>query len=142
MSNPQTQQNLAAIERAVGAFNNPPERERYFELYANDVKLHGFPADLPAGVAGVKAFFQGFWSAFPDARLRGDDIVVGDGDRIAIRYTIEATHQGNFAGVAPTGRKVTVEGQTILKFAGNKCVERWNSVDMLGLLKQLGALPS
>lgn len=136
------QQNLAAIERAVGAFNNPPERERYFDLYAANVVLHGFPPGLPAGAAGVKAFFHGFWSAFPDARLRGDDIVAGDGDRVAIRYTIEGTHQGEFAGVAPTGKKVTVTGQTIVRFADGKVAERWNAVDMLGLLQQVGAIPA
>jgi steroid delta-isomerase-like uncharacterized protein len=134
------QQNLAAIERAVGAFNNPNERERYFDLYASNVVLHGFPPGLPAGQAGVKAFFNGFWQAFPDAKLRGDDIVAGEGDRVAIRYTIEGTHQGAFAGVAPTGKKVTVTGQTIVRFADGKVAERWNAVDMLGLLQQLGAV--
>lgn len=134
------QQNLAAIERAVGAFNNPPQRERYFDLYASNVVLHGFPPGLPEGVAGVKAFFNGFWSAFPDARLRGDDIVAGDGDKVAIRYTIDGTHQGEFAGVAPTGKKVTVTGQTIVRFVDGKVAERWNAVDMLGLLQQLGAV--
>ena len=136
------QQNLAAIERAVAAFNNPSERERYFDLYASNVVLHGFPPGLPAGSAGVKAFFNGFWQAFPDARLRGEDVVAGEGDRVAIRYTIEGTHKGPFAGVAPTGKSVTVTGQTILRFADGKCAERWNAVDMLGLLQQLGAVPS
>jgi steroid delta-isomerase-like uncharacterized protein len=134
------QQNLAAIERAVGAFNNPPERERYFDLYASNVVLHGFPPGLPAGRDGVKAFFNGFWQAFPDARLRGEDIVAGDGDRVAIRYVIEGTHKGPFAGVAPTGKPVTVTGQTIVRFVDGKVAERWNAVDMLGLLQQLGAV--
>jgi steroid delta-isomerase-like uncharacterized protein len=136
------QQNLAAIERAVAGFNDRSNRDRYFDLYANDVVLHGFPPGLPAGIAGVKAFFNGFWSAFPDARLRGEDLVVGENERVAIRYTIEGTHQGPFGGVAPTGKKVTVTGQTILRFVDGKVEERWNAVDMLGLLQQLGALPS
>lgn len=134
-------QNLANIERAVAAFNDPSGRERYFDLYADDVVLHGFPAGLPAGINGVKTFFRGFWEAFPDARLRGEDIVVGEGDRVAIRYAIDGTHRGTFAGVAPTGKKVTVLGQTILRFASGKCAERWNAADMLGLLQQLGAAP-
>lgn len=136
-------QNLAAVERAVAAFNDPPEREKYFELYASDVSLHGFPPGLPAGVAGVKAFFHGFWAAFPDAKLRGDDVVASDnGERVAIRYSIEGTHKGEFAGVKPTNKKVTVTGQTILRFSNGKVAERWNAADMLGLLQQLGAIPS
>jgi predicted ester cyclase len=135
------QQNLAAVERAVAGFNSPTERERYFELYAENVAFHGFPPGLPAGVAGLKQFFRSYWVAFPDARLRGDDVVVGDNDRIAIRYTLEGTHRGEFAGVAPTGKKVTLSGQTILRFSDGKCVERWNAADMLGFLRQLGAIP-
>lgn len=137
-----SQPNLAAIERAVAGFNNPDERERYLDLYADSVVLHGFPPDLPAGKAGVRQFFGAFWKAFPDAQLRGDDVVVGgdNGNRVAIRYTIEATHRGEFAGVAPTGKRVTLSGQTILAFANGQCVERWNAPDMLGFLVQLGAL--
>jgi steroid delta-isomerase-like uncharacterized protein len=136
-----TQDNLAAIERAVAAFNNPSQRERYFDLYASNVVLYGFPPGLPAGKDGVRAFFNGFWEAFPDAQLRGED-VVANGDRVAIRYAIEGTHRAPFAGVAPTGKKVTVTGQTIVRFADGKVAERWNAVDMLGLLQQLGAVPS
>jgi steroid delta-isomerase-like uncharacterized protein len=137
-----TQDNIATIERAVAAFNNPSQRDRYFDLYADNVVLHGFPPGLPAGKAGVKAFFGGFWEAFPDAQLRGEDVVAGNGDRVAIRYTIEGTHRAPFAGVAPTGKKVTVTGQTIVRFTDGKVAERWNAVDMLGLLQQLGAVPS
>lgn len=135
-----TQQNLAALERAVAAFNTPSHREPYYELYADDVVLHGFPPGLPAGKPGVRAFFEGFWRAFPDARLRGDDVIPGD-DRLAIRYTIVGTHRGEFAGAVPTGTTVTLTGQTILRFRDGKCVERWNAPDMLGLLQQLGVLP-
>lgn len=135
-----SQQNLAAIERAVAGFNNPDERERYLDLYADNVVLHGFPPELPAGKAGVRQFFGAFWAAFPDAQLRGDDVVVGDNGKVAIRYTIEATQRGEFAGVAPTGKRVTLSGQTILAFANGQCIERWNAPDMLGFLVQLGAL--
>lgn len=133
------EKNVTAVERAVEAFNDPENRERYFDLYASDVALHGFPPDLPSGVSGVKKFFTGFWSAFPDAELIGEDII-GEEDRLAIRYTIRATHRGEFAGIPPTGKRVTVSGQTILRFANGKCIERWNVIDMLGLLQQLGKM--
>lgn len=135
-----THENLAAIERAVAGFNTPAERERYLDLYADNVVLHGFPPELPAGKAGVRQFFGAFWDAFPDAQLRGEDVVVGENGKVAIRYTIEATHSGTFAGVAPTGNRVTLSGQTILSFANGQCIERWNAPDMLGFLVQLGAM--
>jgi steroid delta-isomerase-like uncharacterized protein len=135
-------QNIAAIERAVAAFCTPAERDRYFDLYDDHVVLHGFPPGLPPGKAGVKAFFMGFWEAFPDAQLRGEDVVVGENERVAIRYAIDATHRGTFAGTKASGKHVTVLGQTILRFQGGKVVERWNAVDMLGLLQQIGALPA
>lgn len=136
------QETLAWIEAAVASFNTPSERPKYFDMYADNVALHGFPPGLPAGKAGVKAFFGGFWEAFPDAILKGDDVVGGEGDRVSVRFTIEATHRGAFAGVPATGKRVAITGQTILRFANGKCVERWNLVDMMGLMQQLGALPS
>ena len=54
---------------------------------------------------------------------------------------MRATHKGEFLGVSPTGKTVEMAGQTILRFDGDRCVERWNIGDLLGLLQQLGAAP-
>ena len=70
------------------------------------------------------------------------DQVVVEGDTLACRYRLQATHQGEFMGVPATGNAVVVPGMTMLRFADGKCIERWNQADMLGWLQQLGAVPA
>ena len=127
-----------AVKRAIDAFNNAADRTGYFGLYDQNVILHGFPAGLPPGIAGLKAFYGGLWTAFPDGRLELSNVVT-QGDRVAMMYTFTATHQGEFMGVPATGKRVEVTGMTILRFVGDKCVERWNVADMLSLMQQLSA---
>lgn len=127
-----------AVKRAIDAFNNPADRTGYFGLYDQNVVLHGFPAGLPPGIAGLKAFYSGLWKAFPDCQLELSNVVT-QGDRVATMYTFKATHKDEFMGVPATGKRVEITGMTILRFAGDKCVERWNVVDMLSLMQQIGS---
>jgi len=63
---------------------------------------------------------------------------VADDDSVALAYTITGTHQGEFMGLAPTGRKISARGVQIARFQNGKLVERWGSSDQLGILQQLG----
>ena len=101
--------------------------------------LAGGP-DIP-GPAGLKQFLGMFRRAFPDAQFTVEDRVV-EGDRIAVRWRMQGTHQGEFQGIPPTGKAVTVSGIAIHRFAGDQIQESWDSYDALGLLQQLGAIPA
>jgi predicted ester cyclase len=68
--------------------------------------------------------------------------MVVDGDRIAVRHTHYATQAGEFAGIPPTGRRVTVPGIEILRLRDGQIVEFWHHDDFLALMQQLGAIPS
>ncbi|MEW2398737.1 ester cyclase [Streptomyces sp. NPDC046862] len=66
---------------------------------------------------------------------------VSQGDLVSTRWTWNATHKGEFVGIAPTGRKVSMTGTTVFRFQGDgKIVEGWWNYDRLGLMAQLGAL--
>jgi len=75
--------------------------------------------------------------AFPDLRVTLEDVIPA-GDKVVVRWTDRGTHQGEFLGVAPTGRRVTTTGITIFRFAGGKVVEQWTNWDTLSLMSQLG----
>jgi predicted ester cyclase len=128
--------NREIVERALACFADPARRPSYFDLYAEHVVLHGY-AGVEPGLASVKRYYEAFWSAFPDAAVRHDDIVEGE-DKMALRYRITGTHLGPFLGIAPTGRPVSVAGMTMLAFSAGKCVERWSIADSISLLAQLG----
>jgi len=67
------------------------------------------------------------------------DDMVAEGDKVATRWTMRARHTGHFMGVAPTGRELAFSGTVIDRFVDGKVVEAWETVDMLGLMRQLGA---
>jgi len=82
--------------------------------------------------------FAALRTSFPDLAISGDQLVT-DEDKIAVAYTMTGTHQGEFMGVAPTGRKIRARGVQIARFQDGKMVERWGSSDQLGILQQIGA---
>jgi predicted ester cyclase len=67
--------------------------------------------------------------------------MIAEGDKVAYRCTFRGTHQGEFMGIPPTGKVVTYTCIYIDRFAGGKWVEEWGSIDLLGLMQQLGAIP-
>jgi len=128
--------NLEVLYQALDCFADPARRPRYFDLYAENVVLHGYVGVEP-GLGSVKRYYEEFWAAFPDVRTRAED-VVEQGDKMAVRFVIEGTHRGPFLNMAPTGRTVSFEGMTILQFGSGKCIERWSVTDSISLLAQLG----
>jgi len=93
------------------------------------------------GPAGVRARIERYLTAFPDGGLSVDD-QLADGDRVATRWTARGIQTGEIAGVAATGREITVSGVTVSRLEGDLVVEDWTSWDTLGMLVQLGAVPA
>ncbi len=128
------------VEAARVRFNSGDVEGYVMTLYAPDCTFHYFPPGLPGGWEGARMYYGGFKAAFPDASFAPEDILT-DGDKVAIRYRLHATHLGEFNGMPPTGKTAVLNGITILRFANGKVVERWNEADFLGFLQQLGAMP-
>jgi steroid delta-isomerase-like uncharacterized protein len=105
------------------------------EVLASDYAFHG--SGMPPGPDGARRLISMFRSAFPDARATFDD-VIGEEDKVVVRWTTQATHGGEFFGVAPTGRTVTYAGIDIFRLDGGMIVERWSMSDNIGLMQQLG----
>lgn len=127
-----------ALEHAIEHLN-AGEIEPYLSIYAADVVVHGFPDEFAPDRSGLEAFHAAIDAAFPDAALRIED-VISEENRLALRYGFVGTHRGPFLGFEPTGRRVAVEGMTILVWHDGKVVERWQAFDDLGLLRQIGAM--
>jgi steroid delta-isomerase-like uncharacterized protein len=93
------------------------------------------------GCEGFKRFAGAYLRAFPDMHISVHD-ALQDGDKVVRRVSFSGTHQGAFLGVAPTGRSIQVDGLLILRIEGGRILEEWNTENLLGLLEQLGAVPS
>jgi predicted ester cyclase len=111
------------------------------ELFANDYVEHGGTGEDTRGAKDYKQSMSEFFSAFPDIHFTLDDMVV-EGDKVAVRFTFSGTHKGEFMGIPPTNKKWTMWGIYIDRIAGGKFVESWVRYDTLGLMQQLGLVPT
>jgi predicted ester cyclase len=126
------------VRKLADTFNNPQNRESsYFDFYDDSLIIHGFRQNLPTNKEGFKQFIYLLWKAFPDIRIMFDDIII-EGNKVACRYNLTGTHKGEFMDLRPTDKQFRVNGMTIFSFRDAKCVQRWNLVDMISLMEQLG----
>jgi steroid delta-isomerase-like uncharacterized protein len=113
------------------------------EVWSDDLVWHG-PAGLGTvrGKQEYKKTFNLFLGAFPDAKVTPEAILVDDNENlVTTRYSWRGTHTGEFLGIPPTGKPVTVTGISIYRVENDKIAEEWFQQDMLGLLQQIGAAP-
>jgi steroid delta-isomerase-like uncharacterized protein len=108
------------------------------DLVADDHISHG-PLGNHCGLESIRRDVAAYRSAFPDIRFELLD-VVAEGDRVARRFVATGTHLGAFLGVAPTGRRVRVNGLAINRIVDGKVAETWLDIDVFGLLRQLDAV--
>jgi steroid delta-isomerase-like uncharacterized protein len=79
-------------------------------------------------------------SAFPDLRVDQADSVT-EGDKVAFRWIMSGTHQGELMGIAPTGERIVVMGMDIVRIVDGEILDYWGEFDVIGLLRQLGITP-
>jgi predicted ester cyclase len=106
------------------------------KVYFPDVVLH-FPGGPPMDIEATVQMVDTMYTAFPDFTHNIDDLLAV-GDKVVLRATDVGTHRGEYEGIPPTGKQVTVTVIAILKIVGDQIVEVWEEVDMLGFMKQLG----
>jgi steroid delta-isomerase-like uncharacterized protein len=111
-------------------------------VFGPDVVFHGAVPDSDLrGVEAVKAFVAAYRAAFPDA-VSTVEQQVAEGDTVATRWRARGTHSGSLGELPATGRSFDIGGITIERFAAGRIVEVWVARDELGLMRQLGAIPS
>jgi predicted ester cyclase/ketosteroid isomerase-like protein len=133
--------NEAAFQRIVDDGLNGRKAAVFDELFAATMVDHDLPPGTPPGPGGSKAKIASFIAAFPDIRFTFES-EVASGDKIAGRGYFTGTHKGPFAGIPATGKQVKVRFMDLWRFEDGKVVEYWGQPDVMGLMQQLGAVPS
>jgi steroid delta-isomerase-like uncharacterized protein len=110
------------------------------EVFADDYVRHDLrPTDPAPGPTGQAQIAEQFRNAFPDLQWR-IDLMLGEGDLVAARWTASGTHTGSWGTLEPTGKRAEFSGVNIFRFDEHgKVAEIWNHRDDLGLMEQLGA---
>lgn len=131
-------QNVAMIHAYVDAVNKGDKS--YLDKYLGPGYVYHSPAgDLDE--QGFRALHEKLLSAFPGLTFQIDDVIAA-GDKVVTRWTFRGVQKGEFQGIAPTNKAVTMTGIVITRFENGKAVEEWEEANLLGLMRQLGALPA
>ncbi|WP_224336248.1 ester cyclase [Haloprofundus halobius] len=115
------------------------------ELIAEDVVNHNplsdesLTAEEARGFEGFRRHVEVFQEAFPDRTFSIEDLIA-EGDSVSARLRFEGTHEGRFAGIEPTGNRISGSSMAFYRIEDGKIVERWYETDNLELFKQLDAI--
>lgn len=136
---------MSAEEHVTVAHRFFAEQDRRKGELPNELLAPGYMAHVPGfppmDRAGHTELGKVFYAAFPDAQQAIDDAFADDA-KVAVRFTMTGTHQGDLMGVPPTGKQVTVLGIATLHIAGGRVAEFHEIFDLMGLMQQIGAVPS
>jgi predicted ester cyclase len=137
MTESSTERNKAVVRRLYEQATNGDDQAMLSTLIAEDF----VSSDGGRGAQGYAAGVAILRAGMPDVRFKVEDLL-GEGDRVAVRWTFEGTHSGVFRGFAPTNKTLHNEGIAIYQLRNEKIVAVWLQVDRLGLLQQVGAVPA
>ena len=130
------QKNIDVVLRAHLEVWNQGNYDVIPEIYAEDYQSHFICGLEVGGQDGIREFVSGHRRSFPDWTEKVVDIVA-DGDRVVTRYISTGTHEGEFQGIAPTGRTITIAEVSIHRVLNGKIVEQWGFPDGLSHVQQL-----
>ena len=88
----------------------------------------------------LRGFATALHEGFSDIRITFDDMIA-EGDRVLKRFTLTCVHTGDFMGIPPSGKRLTLTGLTLGRIANGQIIEDWEGADWLGWQQQLGIIP-
>jgi steroid delta-isomerase-like uncharacterized protein len=135
------EENKALVRRWIEEVYNKGNVAVIDEVLAPNLVHHDLPPEMKSGLEGYKQLNSMLLTAFPDYHATIEDMIA-EGDKVVLRFFWSGTHKGEFMGIAPTGKQVTVKVMSMHRIEGGKVVENWAQVDQLGLLQQLGVVPA
>ncbi|MBX0298199.1 ester cyclase [Haloarcula nitratireducens] len=131
---PSTERNKELIEQTCDAINEQ-DKDTFMSLQDPEI-VHHHGSEVRYGVEAVTDQVWSALDAFPDLTITPETILAED-DLVALRYTLTGTHNGEFNGLAPTGKEFQVSEMKIYRVDDGKVAEVWTATDQLGLLTQL-----
>jgi steroid delta-isomerase-like uncharacterized protein len=135
------EENKAVFRRYVEEVGNKGKLDLVDEIFDHYLAHQPDGSVLERGPEDVKRFMGEFQEAFPDFHTEIED-QIAEGDKVVTRWTMRGTHREEFRGIAPTGKELEITGIGIFRFSDGKVVESWDNFDQLGMMQQLGVIPT
>ena len=136
-----TEDNKAVVRRMIEEIMNNHNVDSLGDFMAADLIEHNPPPKGKPGLEGMKDGMRMFFGAFPDLKIQIDDMIA-EGDKVVMRATTTGTHQGDFMGIAATGKNISYGAIHVVRISDGKIVEHWGLEDQMGMMQQLGVIPS
>lgn len=134
-----TQEHKVVVRRFIDEVFVKGNPDAVDKLVTHDFTPHSWGA-MPAGVAPLKQAIRHVHAGLADVSFKIEDMIAED-DKVAVRVTAHGRHQGEFMGLPASGREYTISETHIFHMRDGKVADHWRDADMLGLMRQLGALP-
>lgn len=136
-----TEEKKAFVRRQIDELWNKGNLDAAEECFTPDFVGHdpASPEEI-RGPEGFRSNVAAVRSAFPDFRTEVVD-QVAEKNRVVTRYVTTGTHEGELAGIPPTGKRIEVAGMGIDYFSEDKISESWEYYDVLGMMQQMGVIP-
>jgi steroid delta-isomerase-like uncharacterized protein len=133
-----TEENKKLVLEHYESFVNKQDAEAVRKQLAADFRDHEMPPETPPGPETALQYRAVLHTAFPDLRIKIEDIVA-EGDRVAVRASWTGTHRGPLPMMPGpvTNRAFAFTGMVFWRIRDDKIVERWATIDRLGLQQQL-----
>jgi steroid delta-isomerase-like uncharacterized protein len=131
-----SEQNKVIVRQLIEGFFNTGDPDLADEVLSEDYIDHSPSHPDLSGPENVKQAVSEWRNAFPDTVSVVQDMVA-EGDKVAARWTTQATHQGEFMDFAPTGNQVDVTWFGIFYLSEGKIVESWDTFNVVELMQQL-----
>jgi len=131
------EQNKALYRQALDEILNKHNFQAVDQYYTDNYIQHN--PEVPPGREGFKKFFATFFTAFPDMTATIDHLYAED-DKVFAFLTFQGTHKGEFQGIAPTGKQVTIKTAEIFRVEDGKFAEHWDTVNASDMEEKLGLL--
>ena len=133
-------ENKALFRRYIEEVFNKRNVGALDEILSPEFVHHFLPPGITPDRDGMKQFVPQLLAAFDGFHLTIEDMIA-EGDRVAARLTMGGIHNGEFIGIAPTGKRITSTEICVQRIKDGRVVESWVEVDQLGMMRQMGVLP-
>jgi len=107
------------------------------ELVDNQFINHSAAEGMSKGPDGMIYFLQNVLkTGFPDLKVEILD-QIAEGDKVTTRKVFHATHSGEFMGLPPTQKKVTIKVVDIIRLKDGKYIEHWGMSNLVEIVNEL-----
>ena len=135
-----TEQNKTIICRFFDLFNQR-DLDSATALLADTFVAHMAGAPGPMDRTAFRQMGEMYLAAFPDGKQTIEDLVA-EGDKVVNRHTFSGTQRGEMMGIPATGKQVAMSSIVVDRLVDGKIVERWVEYDAMGMMQQLGVIPT